>query len=148
MVLRQEGEDATALDGMDIAVCRFDLKNQLLEYAGAINPVYVCRDGEIIELKADMIPVGGKHQKTKHVFNLQQMQLMPKDAIYLFSDGLADQFGGEQRRKYGYKRFQDLLRSIQLLPMSEQRIVIERAIENWKGEQPQLDDILVMGLKI
>ena len=131
-------------DGMDIALC--SLENKKLRYAGAHNPLWIIRKGEVLETKADKQPIG-KFRKPKpyttHTFELEK-----GDAIYIFSDGYADQFGGEKEKKFKSKAFKKLLLSIQDKTMEQQKIIIDDTFENWKGELEQIDDVCVIGVKI
>ena len=131
-------------DGMDIALC--SLEGNQLKYAGARIPVWIIRDGEIIEIKADRQPIGKYgHQKsyTTHTFNLQE-----GDSIYIFSDGFVDQFGGEKGKKFKMQPFRDLLLSIQENTMYDQKTIIYKTFEDWKGTLEQIDDICVIGVRV
>ena len=131
-------------DGMDIALCL--LNGNKLKYAGANNPLWIIRTGEIIETKANKQPIGNFDNLlpyTTHTFNLEK-----GDAIYIFSDGYVDQFGGVKGKKFKAKPFRLLLLSIQDKPMEQQRLLIDEAFENWKGNLEQIDDVCVIGVKI
>lgn len=145
--LRQNQEDSSAVkDGMDITLCSINYKEMTLEYAGANNPLYIIRKGELIETKANKQPIGpfdSRKPFTNHQFKLEK-----GDTIYIFSDGYADQFGGPEGKKFKYKNFKELLISIQNKSMPEQNQILDETIENWKGTQPQIDDILVMGVRV
>ncbi|MGB3948954.1 MAG: tetratricopeptide repeat protein [Bacteroidia bacterium] len=133
-------------EGIDIALCKIDLVNYKLEYAGAHNPLYIVRDNVLIEIKADRKTVGVARKKNTYKNN--EFVLQAGDVLFLFSDGFADQKGGTENKKYFYKPFQELLLSIQKLTMEEQLKEIERVFDLWKGDNEQIDDILVMGIKI
>jgi serine phosphatase RsbU (regulator of sigma subunit) len=131
-------------DGMDIALC--SIEGNKLQYAGAHNPLWVIRNGEIIEIKADKQPIGKFDNPlpyTTHGFDLEQ-----GDSIYVFSDGYIDQFGGEKGKKYKSRAFRELLLSIQDNSMEEQKAIIDNAFETWKGNLEQIDDVCVIGVKI
>lgn len=131
-------------DGMDIALC--SLEGNVLEYAGANNPLWIIRKGELLETKADKQPIGKFDEPqpyTSHRFDLLQ-----GDIIYIFSDGYADQFGGEKGKKFMKANFKELLLSICDLPMVEQSRLVDEAFEEWKGKFEQVDDVCVMGVKI
>ena len=131
-------------DGMDIALC--SLEGNQLEYAGARIPVWIIRDGEIIEIKGDRQPIGkygSQKPYTTHTFNLQE-----GDLIYIFSDGFVDQFGGEKGKKFKIQPFRDLLLSIQENNMYDQKTIIYKTFEDWKGTLEQIDDISVIGVRI
>jgi serine phosphatase RsbU (regulator of sigma subunit) len=133
-------------DGMDLALCCLDIPNGSLHYAGANNPLYLIRGGELTEIKGDSQPVGhfaGRKSFTTHVVQLQR-----GDCIYIFTDGYADQFGGPKGKKYKYKPFKELLLTHYEKPMAEQRVLLGEAIDQWRGELEQVDDICVMGLRV
>jgi serine phosphatase RsbU (regulator of sigma subunit) len=136
--------DQDVKDGMDIAFCSLD--GNTLKYAGANNPLWIIRDGEVLETKATKQPIGKVDNPipfTTHTFELQQ-----GDAIYTFSDGFVDQFGGEKGKKFKSKNFKKLLLSIQGKPMNEQKIFINEAFETWRGELDQIDDVCVVGVSV
>ena len=143
-----ESQEKSIKDGMDIALCVIDKKNQTMEYAGAFRPLYLIRDNKIEEIKGDRFSVGmleesmdSPHIK-KHTLHFQK-----DDIIYLFTDGYADQFGGPDGKKYKYRRFRYLLLTIHKLPMEQQKEYIEKSIEEWKGEHEQVDDMLIVGFR-
>ncbi len=131
-------------DGMDIALC--SLEGKTLKYAGAHNPLWIIRDGEILETKANKQPIGqfdNPEPYTTHTFELQK-----KDAVYIFSDGYVDQFGGEKGKKFKAKAFRELLLSIQDKSMEGQKVIIDEAFETWRGSLEQIDDVCVIGVRI
>jgi len=136
-------------DGMDIALCKLDFKSPsqtVLHYAGAHNPLWIIRNNEILETKANKQPIGKFHKPqpfTTHTFELQK-----GDTIYLFSDGYVDQFGGEKGKKFKATKFRKLLLSVQNKPMEEQRVIIDETFEAWKGNLEQVDDVCVIGVRI
>jgi len=145
--LRQTGKLDEAKDGMDIALCVFNGQKMQLQYAGAYNPLYIMRNGELIQLKADRMPIGIYH-KEKESFTNHIIDLQSNDVIYLFSDGYNDQFGGKEGKKFMIKQFQNLIIEIHQKPLEEQKQILNNTLENWKGSQEQVDDILVIGFKI
>ncbi len=146
--LRQQSENTVVHDGMDIALCSIDFENKKLEYAGAYNPLYIIRNGEFIIIKADKFPVGGFLDQKLNIFTNHEIDLFKGDFIYIFSDGFADQFGGPRNKKYMYKPFRKLLLDIQDKSVDEQKIIINNELIKWKGNNEQIDDILVIGIKI
>lgn len=134
-------------DGMDISLCAFDPKTKTLQWAGANNPLWLLQNGLLKETKADKQPIGrNEHSKpfTNHTFNLNL-----SDTIYLFTDGYADQFGGETgEKKLTKKRFKDLILSVQNKSMQEQGIALDKFITDYRNSVEQIDDILVIGVKI
>lgn len=136
-------------DGMDMALCSIDLKKMELQYAGANNPLYIVRGSEFIEIKADKYAIGADldngHEKT---FTNHVVPLRKGDSVYLFTDGYADQFGGPLGKKFKYKKFQELLIEMQDNTMEEQRHLLNYHHELWRGNLEQVDDILVIGIRI
>lgn len=145
--LDSEDKSEENKDGMDCVLCAFDFTNSTLTFAAANNPLWICRDGQMLEYKADKMPVGKYHSEVSS-FTLQQVQLQKGDVVYSFSDGFADQFGGEKGKKFKYKPFQELLLKNANLPMEQQKNTLDAAFENWRGQLDQVDDVLVVGIKI
>lgn len=135
-------------DGMDIALCSIDLVEKKLQYAGANRPLWIIRDGEWKEIKADKMAIGGFRLKAEMTFSNHEIHLHKGDLIYFFSDGYADQFGGEDGRKMLSKRFRDKLMSMQNISMREQEKELLTYFNNWKGHYDQVDDVLVIGIRI
>ncbi|MCB8994592.1 MAG: SpoIIE family protein phosphatase [Bacteroidales bacterium] len=145
--LRQTRLSSSVKDGMDIALITIDYKNAKLNYAGGYNPCFIIRDNELIVLKADKFPIGGYMGEKLRNFTNNEMDLKKGDVIYLFSDGYADQFGGEDDSKFLIKRFRDLLLKIHNEPMNEQKDILNQIHEDWRGDSVQIDDILVIGIR-
>jgi len=137
----------TTKDGMDIALIILDTETNKVQFSGAYNPLYVFRKGELIEHKGDRMPIG-VHSRDSEPFTNHETQLEEGDQLYFFTDGYADQFGGPKGKKMNYKRFKSHLIDSSKLPLSEQRQYLLDAFNNWKGNQEQLDDVLVISLKI
>jgi ligand-binding sensor domain-containing protein/serine phosphatase RsbU (regulator of sigma subunit) len=134
-------------DGMDIGLCIFDPDTRILQFAAAHNSMYLIRDGEIQIFPADKIDIG-RFSNEKVEFNNHTIQCLKGDLIYLFTDGYADQFGGPMRKKYKSQKLRDFLISIHNEPLEKQKILLDEEIEAWKGNLLQVDDILIMGVKI
>ncbi|MEW6469484.1 MAG: SpoIIE family protein phosphatase [Bacteroidota bacterium] len=147
-VLQQRSDEPSVKDGMDIALCAFDPEKMTIEFAGAYNPLWIVRNGQVIELKADKFPVGAFVGKEVRLFTNQEVQVQKGDMVYMFSDGYADQFGGPQGKKFKYSRMRQMLTDNCKKPMKEQREVFNRVIEDWKDQLEQIDDILLIGVKI
>jgi len=169
--LHQTGEAQEAKDGMDISLCKVNIENKTVEYAGAFNPLYIVRNGEIIIYEADRMPIGIydfdiNQNFTNNLINLENgmpigiydfdinqnftnnlINLENGDTLYTFSDGYADQFGGPKDKKFMIGRFKKMLLDIQNLTMDEQRKHIDNTIEDWMKEHDQIDDIIVIGAK-
>ncbi|MDF1672903.1 MAG: tetratricopeptide repeat protein [Vicingaceae bacterium] len=131
-------------DGMDIALC--SLEGNTLKYAGAHNPLWVIRDGELLETKANKQPIG--QFDNPEPYTTHTLELEKGDSLYIFSDGYADQFGGEKGKKLKTANFKQLLLSIHKESMDKQKQLIDEAFEKWKGNLEQLDDVCVIGVKI
>jgi serine phosphatase RsbU (regulator of sigma subunit) len=144
--LEQKNVDTEQKDGMDLALCIWDKSTNQLQYSGANNSLWLIRNGELSEYKADKQPVG-KYTDEKP-FTSQQIQLEKGDVVYTFSDGFPDQFGGPKGKKYKYKQFKELLLSIQDKKMSEQQEIISKEFYLWKGELEQIDDVCIIGIKV
>ncbi|MGD9993780.1 MAG: DUF2225 domain-containing protein [Salinivirgaceae bacterium] len=145
--LRQTGKVGEAKDGMDLTIIIIDKNTQTLQYAGAYNPLLLIRQGELVQYKADKMPIGIS-DKRESTFTNQEIQLQKNDTLYMFSDGYVDQFGGPDNSKFKSKPFKELLLSIQSKSMEEQQLVLDQTIEGWKGNTEQIDDILVVGIRI
>jgi ligand-binding sensor domain-containing protein/serine phosphatase RsbU (regulator of sigma subunit) len=136
-------------DGMDVAFCSIDKKDMILEFAGAFNPLYIIRENKITEVKGDRFAIGLDETNFKdQTFKNHLIPIQKGDIIYIFSDGFADQFGGPDGKKYKYRRFRHLLLNLHQLPMEKQHEILENNVLEWRGEQDQVDDILVIGIKI
>jgi len=147
--LRQKTEDSMGIkDGMDIALISLDLKLGKLEYAGAYNPMYVFRDGVLLETKGDKFPIGLSIDDKLRKFTNHSSDLRSGDVIYIFSDGYADQFGGPMGKKFKYDNFRALLQEIHKLPAKQQYTTVSKRFREWKGGLVQLDDTLLIGLTI
>jgi len=139
-----EKSEEDVKDGMDIALC--SIEGMKLQYAGAYNPLWIIRNGEVLETKANKQPIGqfeNPEPYITHSFNLEK-----GDAIYIFSDGYVDQFGGEKEKKFKAKAFRELILSIQDKAMEEQKKSIDEAFETWKGDLEQIDDVCVIGVRM
>ncbi len=145
--LKNDGSAEGGKDGMDASLLSFDFKNNILYCAAANNPVWIIRGPELIEIKADRMPVG-KHDKDKTPFTLHTINLQKGDIVYTLTDGFADQFGGEKGKKFKYKELQELLLSISNEPSSVQKEKLNEAFDNWKGNLEQVDDVCLMGVRV
>jgi len=134
-------------DGIDMGLCILDIENMRLQYAGAYNPLYLIRGGELKETRGDKMPIGS-HPKDDTHFTNNHLDLKKGDMIYLFTDGFPDQFGGKKAKKFKIIPFQQLLLKIHKEPMKVQEEILATELQLWMGRQTQVDDILVFGIKI
>ena len=144
--LHQESMDTENKDGMDIALCIIDFKQNKLEFSGAHNPMCIFRNGELIFIEGDRLPVG-MHPKMNKTFTRQEIRLEKNDMIYLYSDGYADQFGGKDKIKFTSGNLKKTLAEIQDKPSVQQKELLMRKHHEWRGEIEQLDDITVIGFR-
>jgi ligand-binding sensor domain-containing protein/serine phosphatase RsbU (regulator of sigma subunit) len=135
-------------DGMDLALIAFNKKNFTLEFAGAFNPLYLVRKGEIVVYRGDRNPIGMTTTDEKKNFTNHVVDIQPGDILYMCTDGYADQFGSAEVKKYKSANVKKLLASIWDLPMADQKCRLESEILSWKGDLDQVDDILFIGTKI
>ncbi|MFH1321997.1 MAG: tetratricopeptide repeat protein [Bacteroidota bacterium] len=156
-VFTREGAEQEAQDGMDMVLCVFDKDLKTLEFAGAKNPLLIIQNGELKQIKGDKYPIGGETERN-YKFTNHQTDLQKGNMVYMFSDGYQDQFGGSKDlagtssygagKKFMIKRFKELLLTIQDKPMQEQKEILDKTIKDWKGNNEQVDDILVIGIRV
>jgi serine phosphatase RsbU (regulator of sigma subunit)/HAMP domain-containing protein len=140
-------EEEKIKDGMDIALCSLDRTTLTLEFSGAQNPLYIIRDKELIVLDAEKRSIGSE-SKEHRLFASHTFQCQEGDMLYLFSDGLADQFGGPNNKKFMRKRMREMLMAYAHENCAKQKDIIQELILNWKGQEEQTDDILLIGVRI
>jgi serine phosphatase RsbU (regulator of sigma subunit) len=146
LTLGQDEIDSTQKDGMDLAICVIDIDNKQIQYSGAFNPLIMIRNGELDVVKADRQPVAVYIKETdftNHIIDVQD-----GDCFYMFSDGFPDQIGGPKQRKFMSKNFKNLIHENHKLPMPEQKIVLQKSLNDWRGDSMQVDDILVIGFSL
>jgi serine phosphatase RsbU (regulator of sigma subunit) len=145
--LNPEGSENEGRDGMDATLCVYDFKGMWLRFSAANNPLWLYRNNEIKEFGADKMPVGMYHGEQKP-FTQQTIGLRKGDIVYTFTDGFADQFGGEKGKKFKYKNLQQLLLNNANKPMLEQKQILENTLKDWQGNMEQVDDILIVGIRV
>lgn len=146
-LLRQETTDNR--DGMDMAIVTIHRKTQNIQFAGAMNGLLLIQDHHMAEIKADRHPIGGlDRNKAERVFSLHELPYKPGLSFYIFSDGYRDQFGGPQGRKITSKGFKDFITTFCQLPMPKQGEALEKVFADWQKDQKQLDDVLVIGVRL
>jgi ligand-binding sensor domain-containing protein/serine phosphatase RsbU (regulator of sigma subunit) len=144
------GKDSSNIrlkDGMDIAMCMVDKEKNELEFAGAFRPMYFVRDNKIEEIRGDRFSVGLLNEGEGIEITKTTVKLQKNDIFYFFSDGYADQFGGPEGKKFKYRRFRHLLLTIHKLPLDQQKVILEKSFDEWRGNFEQVDDVLIVGLK-
>lgn len=148
--LRQTTEENAMKDGMDLSLCALNTKTLELSYAGAFNPLWVVKSAtkELVEVKADKKAIGTNLEGEAGLYKNTTLQLQEGDCIYVFTDGFADQFGGPKGKKFMYKPLKELVVSNSGKPMQNQLNILENTIYTWKGEHEQVDDILVIGVRV
>ena len=147
--LRQDVPGATTRDGMDVALCKINLKTKKVEFSGAHRPLYLYRNNELIEFKGDRKAIGGISIKKRLDVNFitQDFEIKTKDRIFIFSDGLPDQLGGENRSKYMNKRIKQLIEDSEKEDIVKLKDVFEQHFNEWKGDEKQVDDVLLIGVE-
>ena len=163
--LRQSYDPSAVKDGMDLAVCNLCYKTLTLQYAGAFNSMCLVRKNiantykttntrelffglDMLEIKSDKSPIGSNINDVADVFTNHTLQLQKDDCIYIYTDGFADQFGGPKGKKFKYNQLKEVLVLNAHLPIEEQRDCLDKTFKDWKGKQEQVDDVLVIGIKI
>lgn len=151
LALNPDGSTEESQDGMDCVIISLNKKLTQLEYSAANNSFYIIREKQLLVCKADNMPVG-RSPKEKDFFSYNSMALQKGDVIYTLTDGYADQFGGPKislgGKKFKYKQLEELLLSISELPMEEQKRILDRRFTEWKGNLEQVDDVLIMGIRV
>jgi len=146
--LNENSSETSIKDGMDMTLCVFDFKNRKLDFAGANNPIIHIRDNVMNKIKGDRFPIGAYVEGETQLFANNEVKLIEGDMIYMFSDGYADQFGGPENKKFFTKRFEQLLYDIHNEPLEQQKELLKSTLYDWMGNNDQVDDILVIGIKV
>lgn len=163
--LRQSYDPSAVKDGMDLALCNLDYKTLILQYAGAFNSMILVRKNiastyqssnsrevfygnDLLEIKSDKCQIGSNIDGVADVFTNHTIQLQKEDCLYIYTDGYADQFGGSKGKKFKYNQLKDVLINNAHLPMDEQYIILDKTFAAWQGKLEQVDDVLVIGVKI
>lgn len=147
LAVNPEGSAEEGKDGMDAVLCRFDFQKMELEYSSANNSFFIIRNGELLVFKPDKMPVG-KHVGVEKPFTRTVISIEKGDCIYTFSDGYADQFGGPQGKKFQSKRLKEMFLNHCHKPMKVQKEIYARTIKEWQGNNDQVDDILMLGIRV
>lgn len=138
-------QEAEILDGMDLALGIWDQNNNEIHFSGANRPLWLIREGEILEYKANRQHIG--YSTTLKPFSTERIQLQEGDQVYIFSDGIIDQFGGEKGKRFMSKKLKQLLLSVANMEIEQQKETIKQTLIDWQGSNYQTDDICIMGIK-
>ena len=142
-----KNNDDSVRDGMDITLCSLNKKQMKLKFAGAYNPLYLIRDNELQIIKTDKFAIGSFKPGEKN-FETIEIDVKKGDKIYIFSDGYADQFGGPRGKKFMYRQFKETLLSTIHESMENQKQLLDKRIESWRGSLEQIDDIVIFGVEV
>ena len=150
LALNQSNEDSDSEDGMDMSLCTVDAKLHRFQFAGAKNNLYVVQGDKLKILKANYYSIGGRQLRPDMQIEFTCYDFMYDDntSIYMFSDGYLDQFGGDNNEKFNTQRFREMILNNRNLPMEQQKTVLAETMDKWKGERQQIDDFLVLGVKL
>ncbi len=146
--LRQDESDASSKDGMDISLCKINKKKMQMEYAGAHRPLYYVSDKQLLEIKGNKFPIGGAQYKNRTRFTNTIINYQENDAVFLFSDGFPDQFGGAKNKKFSPRRIRNIIQENQNKDLDQMNKVMEEEFEKWRGNNKQTDDVLMIGIKL
>jgi serine phosphatase RsbU (regulator of sigma subunit) len=145
--LRQDESKKATRDGMDAAIITIDHSNNTIQYAGANRPLWIIKNGELEEVKATKVAIGG-FTPTDQIYELHEFKIEATTRFYMSTDGYADQFGGPKNKKFKVKKMKDIIMDNHLLPMLEQQEILEQAMKSWALDHEQIDDICVIGVTI
>jgi len=149
-LLHQNFEESKSMDGMELSICAID-KGELI-YAGALSPIYLVNNDSIEIIEPDVQSIGGMnyllHKDKEIVFNEKRISITKGSCLYLFTDGYMDQFGGEKNKKFNTSNFKKMLLSVHTKPVNEQKVIIQQTFSDWKGTNKQMDDVLIIGVKL
>ena len=147
--LKQESEEADARDGMDIAFCRIETSKKEIQYAGAHRPLYLLRSGELLEFKGDRKAIGGipNRKKPEALFTNHVIPYQSGDKIFFFTDGMPDQLGGPENKKYSPRRIREIISENPGFTMNQFRSYFKKDFEEWMKKAKQIDDVLIIGLE-
>ena len=146
-IVKELSRHGTTKDGMDISLMRMNLKTQEIMWAGAFNPLWYTENGFLKEIKANKQPIGYA-EDLKPFTNHTLLNLKNNDSLYLFTDGLADQFGGPRGKKYKYKQLEEVFMKHRDKSYDEQKAILRRSFDDWKGSLEQVDDVTVIAIQI
>ena len=150
-IFKSESDYEEFNEGMDLTICVVDYKNMRINFAGAMNDLYIIRDNEITTVRGDRQSIGTNvsldHNAQTPEYTSHDVECRSGDMFYMFSDGYVDQFGGPEQKKFKHRRFKHLLMNIHKLPARDQKIILNQKHEEWKGNNEQTDDISIIGFE-
>jgi sigma-B regulation protein RsbU (phosphoserine phosphatase) len=146
--LRQTGRNDETKDGMEIALCVIDFRKRKIQFSGAFRPLYFFRNGILNEIHGDTMPIGLYEEEEENSFTNKEVLFEKDDTIYMFTDGYLDQIGGQSRKTFRSNNFKKLLAEIHQYPLHQQKDILNKNLEEWQGDLDQVDDILVVGIKL
>lgn len=147
-LLKQDTEGSSSRDGMDVSISCINKLKTKMQYSSASRPMYYVRDGILNEVNLKNFSIGGSYEEYNKDFSAIEIDLLPNDVFFLFTDGYADQFDKEDQRKFSSKRLKNLFLEISKLDSSQQDKIINSTFEDWKGDKNQIDDVTVVGFRI
>ncbi len=145
-ILKQD--EGTNQDGMDISLCVINPATKTLDFSGANNPLVYVQNGKVSIIKGDRYSIGGIQKEEHRTFASHKISFSDPTVFYILTDGFTDQFGGGKGRKFLLRNFQKLIQKIHPKPMDEQKMILEKEFAHWKGDEDQIDDVLVIGFKL
>jgi serine phosphatase RsbU (regulator of sigma subunit) len=148
LALHQQESAESSHDGMDLALCVYDRRNRTMRFAGAGRPLFLVREGHIIQYKTNKGGLGGVYSHKSQLFSEIDFNLESGDTFYMYTDGYPDQFGSDERHKFSTRQFRQLLHDISALSMEQQYRILAATFDDWKGRGEQCDDVLVCGFRI
>jgi serine phosphatase RsbU (regulator of sigma subunit)/uncharacterized protein HemY len=146
--LHQEAENSTVKDGMDISLISINKETNQVQFSGAFNSLYIVNEQELRIIKGDKFPVGSFFDEEINLFNTIDVEYQKGDLLYMFTDGYPDQFGGSKGKKYKHNRLKENMSKIVTYSLEDQRSFLLTAFYDWKGDFEQVDDVLLIGLKM
>lgn len=146
--LNERGEQGLR-DGMDLSLCAYHPESQTLQFAGARNNLYILRGGDFMVLKGDRVPIGHRWEmgEAGH-FTCQSLELQPGDTLYAFTDGFPDQFGGAHNKKLKSRPLLEMIQQVAHHSLAEQKLLLHRTFELWKGSEAQTDDVCMVAVRV
>lgn len=147
-VFKSEGRGEQIKDGMDVSICEIDRATLTMKVSGANNSIYHITNGELRVIKAQKYPVSASLERAGFLFEDKVIELTKGDLIVMFTDGFADQFGGEKGKKFKYKQLEDILLSNANMPLEQQCDILISVFDNWKGNLEQVDDVCILGVRV